>query len=185
MPGSVDVFDSGERALRRPRVFLAVAVLLLVAAVAGLVLRQRTAEQVALAASLEVTTSATSPPGGAVRWAVVVRNDGARPVRVTSVATTAGGIVLRSRPTPGDPVQPGRQVAVPVSIRLTCSAHSEPHAPGLRTAVRIQGTGGRAAMRTVPLTSAASLVDVVDTLCSVQPGLRGKELSGPVAAGHG
>jgi FlaG/FlaF family flagellin (archaellin) len=181
----LDVLDSGARSPRHRRLVVAVAVVLAVAVAVGLLTRQRLADRVVLAASLEVATTATSPPGGAVRWSVAVRNDGARPVRVTSLATSADGIVLSSRATPGDPVGPGQQVDVPVSIRLTCGSGSAARPAGLVTAVRIRTPDGRAATRRVPLGSAGSLLDVVDTLCSVRPELRGQELSGPVVPGQG
>lgn len=178
----VDVFDSGQRAPRRRRLLVATVVLLVLAAAGGLLVRQRLAERVALAASLEVATTATSPPGGAVRWSVAVRNDGARPVRVVSVTTSTDRIVLSSAGALSEPVQPRQEVDIPVSVRLTCGSSTRPS--GLAAAVRIRRSDGRSATRVVPLAAAASLLDVVDTLCAVRPGLRGQELSGPVVPGQ-
>lgn len=183
MAGPVDLFDSGERSPRRRRLVIAAVVLLVLAAAGGLLVRQRLADRVALAASLEVATTATSPPGGAVRWSVAVRNDGARPVRVVSVTTSTDRIVLSSGGTVSGPVQPRQEVDIPVSVRLTCGSTTRP--ASLATAVRIRRSDGGSATRVVPLAAAASLLDVVDTLCSVRPDLRGQELSGPVVPGRG
>ena len=163
----------------------AAAAVVVVLGTGGLWLRDQAAERalaqrVSLTAALSVVSSSTSVPGGEVRWFVTVRNQGPRPVTVTAVEGRTDRLLLRSAGDPGAPIAPGRAVAVPVSVRLTCGA-----ADGdgeLRAEVAVRREDGGTASRRVEVGSAFLLVDVADTLCAVRPDLRDRELSGPVLA---
>lgn len=133
-------------------------------------------ERVVLAPTLGVWSSSTSPPGGAVGWFVLVRNDGRQPVTVTAVDAGGGRLEIAA----GDveqPIEPGEQVAVPVSVRLTCAG---PDPGPLRARVGVRREDGELLTHGSDLGQASLAVDVATTLCSVRPALRDHELSGPV-----
>ena len=80
-------------------------------------------QSVVLATTLSVWTSSTSPPGGAVGWFVVVRNDGREPVAVTAVEAVGDRLRIRTDDDGERLVAPGEEVGFPVSVGLTCAAH--------------------------------------------------------------
>jgi hypothetical protein len=137
-------------------------------------LRQR----VVLATTLGVWTSSTSPPGGAVGWFVLVRNDGQEPLTVTSLDAAAGGLTVTALADGDRLVPPGREVEVPVSVRLTCGATGD-GTVDLPAEVGVRRPDGATASRRSEL-AATLVLDVARTLCTVRPELRDHELSGPV-----
>jgi hypothetical protein len=168
---------------RRVRGPAAAVALVLVVGAGVLWLRDEAAEralarQVDLAASLGVWSSSSAPDGGRISYFVTVRNLGPRPLSVTGVEGTADGLHLRMRGEPLPPVGAGRDVGVPVSVRLSCAGPVEEDALTAEVAVRRQDGG--AAVRRVPLESASLVLDLAASLCTFQPDLRDRELSGPV-----
>jgi hypothetical protein len=168
------------------RLVAALAVLVVLAA-AAVWLRDRAAERelrqrVALGASIAVVSSSTSPPGGSVRWFLTVRNEGVRPVSVTSVAGGSDRLRLRTSDGTDTRIAPGRAVDLPVSVRLTCAG--EEGRDGLRADIGVRREDGGDVRRRVEVGSASLVDDVADTLCAVRPALRDHELSGPVLGGR-
>jgi hypothetical protein len=163
------------------RALVAVVVLLLIGG--GVVaLRSWSAERetrraVELTAALDVTSSSTSPPGGSVRYFVRIGNDGPRPVSVTSIAAGGGGLRVRMQEDADRRVDPGRELEIPVSARLSCGGGLPAALPAV---IGIRREDGGATTRRVELQPAATLLDVARTLCGVRPDLRDEELSGPV-----
>ncbi len=137
-------------------------------------------QAVDLTATLGVASSSTSPPGGAVRYYLLVRNDGALPVSVTSVDAAAPGLRLRMRDEGERRIAPGREVEVPLSVRLTCVPGAGAARPALAAALGVRREDGGSTSRPVEVRPAALVLDVAETLCAVRPGLRDHELSGPV-----
>jgi hypothetical protein len=168
---------------RRTRVLVLALVAVLALGAGGLQVQRWAAEReqarrVELSASVGVSSLSTTPAGGQVSLFLVVRNAGVRPVWITSVEGSAGGLVLR---TPDDVdlrVAPGGDAAVPVSARLTCAGYDG--GEGLTAAVAVRRQDGGSVIRTVHPDPAAALLDVASTLCAVRPDLRDRELSGPV-----
>jgi hypothetical protein len=164
---------------------VAVVVLLAVGA-GGLWLRERAAEralarQVDVAVSLGVWSSSTAPLGGQVSYFVVVRNEGSRPVWVTSVEGSADGLVLRARDAGEWPVAARAEVAVPLSVRLTCPGYDGGR--DLRAEVAVRREDGSSVTRRVRPEPADLLLGVARTLCPILPDLRDRELSGPIVDG--
>jgi len=172
-----------SRLPRRARLLALALVVLLAAGGGGLWLRDRAAaralaERVDLTASLGVSSVSTTPPGGQVSFFVSVRNEGALPVRIASVEGSAAGLLLRSSDDAERLLAPGAETAVPVSVRLTCGRYSGGEGLLAEIAVRRED-GGRVARRVRPA-DPRLLLEVATTLCGVRPGLRDRELSGPV-----
>jgi hypothetical protein len=138
-------------------------------------LRQR----VELATSLGVWSSSTSPPGGTVGFFLLVRNDGARPVWVTAVDGAGERVRLRMSDDGDRRVGVGREIEVPVSVRLTCAAGDGPLGTGLSAEIAVRRQDGEAVAERVELRPAALVLDVAASLCRVRPDLRDHELSGP------
>ena len=164
----------------------ALVAVLLVALAGGAVLwlrhlaaEQERRERVDLATSLGVVSSSTEPPGGRVRFFVLVRNDGPLPVSVTAVDGGGQGLRVQMLADGERTVGPGREIEIPLSVRLTCPASAGELAADLR--VRRQD-GGSTTRRTT-LKPAQPVTDVAVTLCAVRPGLRDHELAGPVLRG--
>ena len=135
---------------------------------------------VELTTALDVVSSSTSPPGGEVRYFVRIRNDGVRPISVTAVAGANGGLRLRMAD-PGDRrVDPGAEVEIPLSVRLSCGGDLDAARRGLPAQVGVRREDGGSTTRRFVLQPAALLTDVARTLCAVRPDLRDHELSGPV-----
>jgi hypothetical protein len=190
-----DVLEGGLRppwwrrawtALPRAARLLVVGLVVAVALGAlGLELRQRAAEramarQVVLAASVSLSSLSTTPPGGQVSFFVVVRNEGSRPVSITALEGSAGGLRLRMEDDVERQVSPGGETAVPVSVRLTCPEYGG--GDGLTTAIAVRRQDGGKATRQVRPDPADLLLDVATTLCGSRPDLRDQEISGPVLA---
>jgi hypothetical protein len=135
-------------------------------------------ERVVLATTLDVWASSTSPPGGAVGWFVLVRNDGQQPVTVTSLEAAAGRLAVTALDVGDLAIAPGQEIDVPVSVRLTCSAARGGNG-SLTAEIGVRRQDGVATSRRSRLAAAPAL-DVARTLCTVRPGLRDHELSGPV-----
>jgi len=195
MAGPVDVLEGGTgpswwrsrwTALPPAGRRLAVMVVVLVLLGGGVVgFRSWSAERelrraVELTTALDVVSSSTSPPGGSVRYVVRIRNDGVRPVSVTSVAATDGGLRVRMQDDGDRRVDPGQEIGIPVSARLSCGADLGADRGGLPAEIGIRREDGGATSRRVELQPAALLLDVARTLCAVRPDLRDRELSGPV-----
>ena len=169
------------------RAVAAVVVLVLVAGgvvlARGWVAQRALRQQVLITTSLEVESSSTSPPGGRVEYDVAVRNDGAHPVRVTSLEASTDWLRLRMRDDGDRLVDAGGEVRIPVSVLLTCGPGAgraaDLRATDLRAEVRLRREDGGSTARRVDLRGAALVLDVAATLCRVRPGLRGYELSGP------
>ena len=140
-------------------------------------LRQR----VVLTSSIGVGSSSTSPPGGSVYYFLVVRNDGPRPISIESLDASAGGLRVRLRNSTDHRLAAGAEIALPLSVRLTCG-----RVPGTAQGSRLEpqltvgNEDGRSVVRSVHPGAAGSLLDVVDALCRVRPDLVDHELSGPV-----
>jgi hypothetical protein len=188
MTGPVEVLEGGTRLPPRRRRLVLGLVVLAVLACGGVWLRDWSAER-ALRQAVELTTtfgvasSSTSPPGGSVRYFVLVRNDGSRPVTVTSVEASHQGLRVRMRDAGGRRIDGGREIQIPLSARLTCAdAFDAFDATDVRlpAAIGVRREDGGSATRHVELTPAALVLDVAATLCEVRPGSRDLELSGPV-----
>jgi hypothetical protein len=168
---------------RRARVLAVASAAVLAAGAGGVQLHgwaaeRELAERVELTASIGVSSLSTTPPGGQVSLFLVVRNEGARPVRVTSAEGSAAGLVLRTPDGLDQRVAPGADEDVPVSARLTCAAYDG--GEGLTAEVVVRRQDGESVTRTVRPAPARGLLDVASTMCAVLPGLRDRELSGPV-----
>lgn len=175
-----------DRLSRPARLLLVALTILLAAGAVGLELRERAveravAERVDLTASMGLSSLSATPPGGQVSFFLVVRNEGALPVWVTSVAGSADGLRLRASDEVERQVSPGGEAAIPVSVRLTCAEYGGADDLSARLAVR-RADGGSVARRVRPA-SAEALSGIASTLCAVRPDLVDQELSGPVLAG--
>jgi hypothetical protein len=171
---------------RTARLLVVGLVVVLVLGAAGLELRHRASEralarQVDLAASMGLSSLSATPPGGQVSFFVVVRNYGARPVRITAVEGSAGGLRIGMLDDLERSVSPDGETAVPVSVRLTCADYAG--GEGLTTEIAVRREDGGAATRRLRPDPADLLLDVAATVCGVRPGLRDQELSGPVLDG--
>lgn len=168
---------------RRTRwVVAGLLVLLLTGAGVVRLAEQQRAQRVELAASVGLWSSSTSPTGGQVRFFVVVRNLGERPVAVTSVDGARGGLVLRMRTDGEQAVPAGAEVGIPLSVRLTCSPVQAAGRASLAADLGVRRADGAATTRRVDLDAAARVLDIAATLCGVRPDLRDHELSGPLLA---
>jgi len=161
----------------------AVGALVLVALVGtgALWLRDRAAEQerrerVDLGTAVGVVSSSVDPPGGSVRFFLLVRNDGPLPVTVTAVDGGGPDLRVRMREDGVRTVLPGRDAEIPLSVRLTCPVSSSE----LAAELRVHRADGGTVTRGVDLRPASLVLDVATTLCGVRPDLRDHELSGPV-----
>lgn len=168
---------------RRARVLVVASAVVLAAGAGAVQLRswaaeRELAERVELSASIGVWSSSTTPPGGQVVFFLVVRNEGALPVRITAAEGAAAGLVLRTPDGVDERVAPGADGVVPVSARLSCAAYDG--GDGLTAEVVVRRQDGASVTRTLRPAPADGLLDVASTLCAVQPGLRDRELSGPV-----
>lgn len=190
-PAQVDVLEGGleppwwRRAWTslppRGRRGLAALLALAVAVALVVLVRERTAEQarreqVSLGISIVISSSSTHPPGGQVRFLLVVRNLGPLPVSLTAVAATGDGLRLRMQDDAARPVGAGGEIEIPLSVRLTCPTGSDP----LTAEIGVLRDDGGSTSRRVQLRSADRVLDVAATVCSVRPDLRDHELSGPV-----
>jgi hypothetical protein len=139
--------------------------------------------RVELSTSLDVWSSSTAPLGGQVSYFVVVRNEGARDVSVTSLQGSVEGLRLRERDPGEQPVPAGGEIGIPVSLRLTCPRWVEHE--GLRIDVAVRREDGGATTESVRLESASLILGVADNLCAIFPDLLERELSGPIVPDGG
>ena len=142
-------------------------------------LRQR----VVLASSIGVWSSSSSPPGGSVHYFLLVRNDGPRPVSIESLEASAGGLRLRLRSSAGHRLAAEAEIALPLSVRLTCGGPGTAPRTRLDPQLTVRNEDGQSVVRTVQPGAVRSLVGAVDALCRVRPALVDHELSGPVLDG--
>jgi hypothetical protein len=162
------------------------SVAVLVLLVGGiLVVRTWSAERelrqaVELSTSLGIWSSSTARPGGEVRFFVLVRNDGALPLSVTSVAAADRGLQLRMRDEGERRIAPGKEVEVPLSVLVTCARGAGASGPSLAAEIGVRREDGGTTSRATELRPAGLVLDVAATLCAVRPELRGHELSGPI-----
>jgi hypothetical protein len=183
--GPVEVLEGGTALPPRRRRLLVVLGVVVVLVCGGLWLRDWSAERalrraVELTTTFGVTSSSTSPAGGSVRYFVLVRNDGSRPVTVTSVEAAHQGLRVRMQDAGGRRIDAGRAIQIPLSARLTCGDGFDATDGPLTAAIGVRREDGGSATRRVALTPAALVLDVAATLCEVRPGARDLELSGPV-----
>jgi hypothetical protein len=136
-------------------------------------------QRVEVTTSLAVWASSTSRPGGELGYFVLVRNDGALPIRVTSVDGTGAGLRVRMEDAGDRRLAPGEEAGIPLSVRLTCSGVGGRDG-ALPADITVRRADGGSAVRRVDLEPARALLDVARTLCGVRPELRDHELSGPV-----
>jgi hypothetical protein len=187
---SVDVLEGSSRPSwwRRSWTALPRATRLLIAALVLLLLSGavvvRSAEraralQVDLATSLGIWSSSTSRAGGEVSFFVLVRNEGDRPLTVTSLDGTGDGLLLRMRNAGDRELPAGVEIDIPLSVLLTCGADASGDPP-VTAELGIRRADGGVTSRQVDLEPAGLVLDVARTLCSVRPDLRDHELSGPV-----
>lgn len=185
MIGPVETIEGGTTApeRRRHRVLVALAILVLVAA-GGLEWRnwaaqRATRQAVELTTTFGVDSSSASPPGGAVRYFVLVGNGGVRPISVTSVNGSSGGL----RVSAGEPgpyrIDVRGEVEIVLSVRVTCVGGVDATQP-LRASLGVRREDGSTLTRRVELRPASLVLDVAATVCAARPGLRDHELSGPV-----
>lgn len=180
----------------------------LVAALAALILlgggilfvRKEAAERearqaVSLTVTFQIVTSnSTAPgppaaappvPGGSVHFWVAVRNDGPLPVAVTAVDAADTGLRIRMADDGDRQVPPGREVGIPLSVRLTCAPGTGAAQPSLDAEIGVRREDGGTTSRPAELQPASLVLDVAASLCQVRPDLRDHELSGPVVRSGG
>ena len=105
-----------------------------------------------------------------------MRNDGPLPVSVTALDGGGQGLGLRMRDAGARAIESGREIEIPLSVRLTCPAG----AGDVTADVRVRRADGGSATTRIDLQPAALVGDIAATLCSVRPDLIDRELSGPV-----
>lgn len=139
-------------------------------------------DRVLIVAEIDASSSSSSPPGGRVDYYLSIRNDGPRRLRVTEVRLDQPDR-LRAviRDVGSELVQPGGSLLLPLSVALDCAAAS-PTGRGASMGVQILvvPASGRRHHVDAAVPRAGPLGAVADTLCAVTPGVRVKELSGPV-----
>ena len=195
-PPRVELLDSGGaarwegRPTGPPRGRGLVALLAVLVLLGGglLFVRNWSAERelrqaVELTVTFGVVSSSTSPPGGSVRFFVLVRNDGALPVSVTSVDAADIGLRLSMRDEGERPIDPGKEIEIPMSAQVSCVPGAGTTRPFLAAEIGVRREDGGSTSRPAELRPANLVLDVAATLCGVRPDLRDHELSGPVLRG--
>lgn len=190
----VELLESGgparweERAPtpRRGRGLVAVLAVLVLLGGGLLLVRNWSAEReaVELTVTFGVLSSSTSPPGGSVRFFVLVRNDGPLPLSVTSVDAADVGLRLRMRDDGDRPIAPGKEIEIPMSVRVSCVPGAGAARPSLAAEIGVRREDGGTTARPAVLSPAILVLDVAATLCRIRPDLRDHELSGPVLRGR-
>jgi hypothetical protein len=137
-------------------------------------------QAVELTTTFGIVSSSTTPPGGEVRFFVLIRNDGALPMVVTSVEAADEGLRLRMRDEGDRRIPPGKEIEVPLSVLLTCVPGAGAARPSLDAEIGVRREDGGAVSRPAELRPASLVLDVAATLCRVRPDRRDHELSGPV-----
>lgn len=176
---------AGNAASPHRRRFVAGAAVLLLLGGGGVLVRawseqRELLQSVELSTELGLASSSTSPPGGSVRFFLVVRNDGALPVSVTSVDVADPVLRMRMRDEGERPVAPGHEIEIPLSVRLTCGPGVGDARPSLTAEIGVRREDGGSTSRPADLRPADLVLDVAASLCRVRPELRDHELSGPV-----
>lgn len=142
-------------------------------------LRQR----VVLGSSIGLSSSSTSPQGGSVHYFLLVRNDGPLPISIESLEASTDGLRLRLRSSAGHRLAAGTEIALPLSVRLTCRPPGTVQRAPLDPQLTVGNEDGGSVVVPVEPGAAESLLGVVGTLCRVRPELVDHELSGPVYGG--
>lgn len=155
----------------------AVVVVLAAQQLSGWNLEQRRRDEVALAATLDVSSISTVG-SGRVDYFAVVRNLSPRPVRLDGLELTTASLHITSHQLPGVPVPSGGAVDVPISVRLDCAGGTQ--AGVLSVAILTTPESGRQQTVRLALDHAFLVTDVAATVCRVRPYLTDLELSGPV-----
>lgn len=138
---------------------------------------------VALSTTVGLWSSSTIRPGGEVGFFLLVRNDGALPVSVTSVAAADAGLRLRMQDDGERRIAPGTALEIPLSVRVTCLPGTGAARPSFPAEIGVRREDGSSTSRSAELRPASLVLDVAATLCAVRPNLRDHELSGPVLRG--
>jgi hypothetical protein len=136
-------------------------------------------QAVELTATVGVWSSSTNRPGGEVGYFLRVGNVGPLPLSVTSVAAAGAGVQVRMRDDGARQVAPGREIEIPLSVRVTCVRGATAR-PAMDAEIAVRRDDGGATSRRVDLQPAEPVLDAAATLCEVRPDLRDHELSGPV-----
>ena len=142
-------------------------------------------QAVELTATFGLMSSSTVPPGGSVRYFLLVRNDGALPIAVTSVAAAAPGLEVRMRDDEWRKIVPGMEIEIPLSVRLTCVPGVGDPRPSLDAVIGVHREDGGSTSRPAELRPALLVLDVAASLCRARPDLREHELSGPTLRSGG
>jgi hypothetical protein len=116
---------------------------------------------------------------------VAVRNDGPLPVAVTAVDAADTGLRISMGDEGERPIEPGREIGIPLSVRLTCVPGAGDARPSLDAEIGVRREDGGTTSRPADLRPASLVLDVAATLCQVRPDLRDHELSGPVVRAPG
>jgi len=184
MTGPLDVLEGGPEPRRRRSRLLVAVVVLAVLLAGGVRLRTWLADRelrqaVELTTTFGVDSSSTSPPGGAVRYFLVVRNAGRSPIWVTSVDASSQGLRVRMQEAGAYRIDVSGEVEIVLSAQVTCAGDVDTAGP-LPASLGIRRADGSTVTRRVELRPASLVLDVAATLCETRPGLRDHELSGPV-----
>lgn len=151
-------------------------------------LRQRALEDtVSLSAAMNVTASSTTPTGGRVDFYLTLQNTGGLPISITAVSAVAPRLVITGQLTergfPMQPIPPSQIARVSLSVVLDCTGADPQTDPvtALVAAVQAAPRNGRDRSVNVAVAQSALVTDIADTLCTIDPGISGDELDGPVA----
>jgi hypothetical protein len=136
-------------------------------------------QEVDLTVAFGLLSSSTVPPGGSVRYFLLVRNDGALPIAVMSVDAAAPGLQLQMQDEGERKIAPGREIEIPLSVLLTCVPGVGDPRPSLDAEIGIRREDGGSTSRPAELRPALMVLDVAASLCRARPDLRDHELSGP------
>ena len=178
-------WDTPARPLSRARRRLVAALAALVLLGGGILFaRNEAAERearqaVELTVTFDVATRYTSQLES-VRFWVAVRNDGPLPVVVTAVDAADAGLRISMRADGEQQIAPGREIRIPLSVRLTCAPGVGAARPSLDADIGVRRKDGGTASRPAELRPASLVLDVAAGLCQDRPDLRDHELSGPV-----
>lgn len=137
-------------------------------------------QAVELTVTFGVVSSSTVPPGGSVRYFVLVRNDGELPLAVTSVDAAEPGLRVSMGDEGWLKLFPGWEIEIPLSARLTCVPGAGAGGAPLQAEIGVHREDGGSTTEHAELRPADLLRDVAASLCLVRPELRDHELSGPV-----
>lgn len=138
-------------------------------------------DEVLVSASIGVSATSSSPPGGRVDFYVTVENTGSRPVSVTGVDLTSSMLRITDAGIRVRTIAPGNDVLVPVSVILDCTARpADGGAESLTGLVEGVPASGRSHRVPVTVADAGIVTSIAETVCRVRPEATGLELDGPV-----